>query len=270
MECYGDILDRIVEMLDKAQLSRRKNSKHLASFKGYYVLKSDILEFTKLLQTENTFYKLSTLKDTTQKNDQLLKLCQVRSSIQNEFTSDYLQLIEILQSAYSKKANELIEHLGYFIPVESINTFHEICYKLKIGPSVLLRDIYSQEAKEAINDYLYGNVYQLHRIQNYALTSSKAIEKAPTVKEDLTTEELVVYLAERKDLNINSLELFIPILGLYNYYELIKGLYELNVIDRESFIKISKQLLDYDELFSDVITQYVKLTVEDTTQNITK
>ena len=260
METYGEIIEKILDILKRAQNTMKNNSSNVESYRGYYILKSDILEFKSLLDVENTFYKLGTTENPTRKNDELLNLAKIKSTITNAETGYYVKLIEILESSYNRKASELHEHLGYFILKEHMDLFNELCHKLKVGPSVILRDIYNLDAKAAIDGFLKGNNYQFARIQkNMVAKNNITIESEPIFRY-LTIEELAVFLSGIKDLDKNSLYLFVPNLGVGNFLYLIEQMYTIGGINKDEFARILYNLsFKYDDEFTLIIDKYTEL-----------
>jgi len=323
---YGDIMVRIAELIHKAQ--NEKDNSRVASIRGYFILEGDISEFNELLELENTFYLLNTTENPTLKNDVLLELCKERASIDNEYTNDYLALMEILNNAYGKKASELLEHLGYYISKENIVLFHNLCNKLKVGPYTKIKTMKPEDAKNIIGDFIKNKTSQFKRIKKYVLKhfnlrigEAKLIQdekhsrdfmeiislgldghltkemvaslksrlsaddykrlitklvtfnifttrdlEEPLInsgeKEILNIDELVVFLANREQLDVEALKTLIPAIGIYNYHYIIDELFKIGAINMEDYIHVIKGYLSDDsmavESYIGVIDKYIE------------
>ncbi|MBE6156684.1 MAG: hypothetical protein E7161_02950 [Firmicutes bacterium] len=327
---YGSIMARIAELIQKGQNGKINGMSNIGSVRGYSIIEEDITEFSELLELENTFYLLNTEETPTLNNDGLLKLCQERASVSNEYTNDYLALIEILNNAYGKTASELSEHLGYYIPKESIVSFYNLCNKLKVGPCTIIKSMTPEVAKGAISNSLTGKRLQFERIKNYMLKHFDCVvERASLIpeknnsrdfmeivslgidglltkemvaslkarlsksdfqklldrlvafnvftnkeilrieslvnsgkKESLDLDELVVFLAGRKQLEIESLKYLIPEIGIYNYHYVIDELFKLGVIKIDEYIKVIKGYLSDTPVGNIPVENYVGVIEE--------
>lgn len=265
---YIEVKTRLVEIIYSGQQEQKAKKGMYEQIKGYYVLSKDRDEFLELLEIENTYYQLETQKNANKSNDDLLWLCNARAEINNQFREDYLRLAEILKESNSKKAYLLNEYLGYYILRTYELEFLDLCKKLEIGPCQRLELMYHEEAKTLLKTRMQQQLLQRDRIADYMLIYSKLpYEPAPLVNENMDILKLALYLSSIKELNLNTIPVFLPLIGKSNYYFLIKELYLMNVVDRQSFIKLNQEMINDNDMFLYAMEDYINLVINNSSEN---
>lgn len=177
MKKYDDIIKKINEIIE---YSRRKKSQltkeDVLNYNKIFtkILFEDIAiecasELQSLLDTEMVFHLLMNDPNVGQKNNDLEVECKNSLKQNNEYTNDYVRMLEILNNAIGKTPLELSEHSGYIICRDELNEFLNISRKLNIGPGLTMNSAKSDDARALFwkNSKLKAKKEQCLRIRNY-------------------------------------------------------------------------------------------------------
>lgn len=252
MNTYEEIIERIIEIID---LSKNINNVDCTTINHFVIANEFVEEFKELLDSEKTFYSLGNDLAAFKKNYELI--CQCKKYIEDNFDNDYLEVINILEQSYGESVDELIEYFGYYIRKQDLNDFSKLCKKLRIGPSILLKDCNPEIIKSEIYENLNKNKEQYNRIKTYLIPTTNDIKE------------------ENNNINENSDELDnqenLPLLLKGNFKELIylgiKGYLTIemvvdlkNVLSKQQFQELVNRLLEFKIFNRDDINQIEKLS----------
>ncbi len=190
METYGDIINRIIEILNYSKERKKEFSEDEIKDNFSKIMHSDIAnecaeEFRELLNAEMVFYKMQYGKNIDLKNIALMEKCKERASISNEETDDYLELLGILRSAKGGNPLTLREQNGYYVLKSDYPEFLRLCRKLSVGVSEKLinipKDEFSKELKSNLEDSKVQRKRIITAMEN--LRSEEKGEKEEVIEE---------------------------------------------------------------------------------------
>lgn len=166
MENYEQIIKRITEIINISNEAKKDNKDN----EFVRILWTDILseyakEFQDLIDTERTFIVIANNKNI--KNEELINECENKVKAEDENSTLYLELLEILDHAKGKTALDLIEYHGYIVLKNELSEFINICRTLEVGDSKKVLDIKPDEVKEILKTFLANNKEQFKRINYY-------------------------------------------------------------------------------------------------------
>ncbi len=264
MKTYGDIINRISEIIANSQEMQKTNPnpKNYTHLLYNDIYKDYVSELRDLLDIERTFSILlkSSEDETVKKNLDLLNLCEAKIKANDSNVNDYITLMEIIKSSFGKTPLEITEYAGYFITKEQFANFLDLCRKLKIGPCIKLNELSSSASEQEIRNYLNTHKEQYQRINKYIANNHKnQLNSLVTMVnswhilndqefqelqniDNLVVEEidnidkLIAYFATKKDFNPEALKVIIPFIGEYNYHYMLDELFKKGLIDTDYYL----------------------------------
>lgn len=265
---YLEILNRIVEIInlssDKKQELESKgifdkdkinaDDKNFYVFYPYYIYKEYYNEFEYLKSKELTFYNLRTDKYAGLKNQTLIKECRNYISNNSTNSSDYREIINIINRCNGKKASELVYIMGYYVCDDDLVNFKKLCNKCHVGFGKSARDN-EMEMYEQVENTNKQIEEQKRRIEKHMKSLNKeetSKDIVDSIKEDLPknitndidNEEQP--LKEKLSITLNGKYKEFIYLGMLGYLN-IKMIIELkNIMTNEEFSELLNDLKKYN------------------------
>lgn len=252
MKTYGDIIKRIIEIINYSEDKKRKIPTAEINSNFSKILARDIAneyadEFRNLLEVEIVFYKLITMPNASEKNQKLINLCQERGNIANEQTESYLRLLTILNNAVNKKPDELKEYSGYFILKEELNEFINLCCELGVGPGQRMIEMSPDEVKASMNEFLNSTKNQKKRINDCIQRLTQEAKEPSLIRKENPTyingkfKELI-YLGMSGMLTRDMVIQVKDVLSDSEFNDLLNELSKYGVYDKEQIAEITKSV----------------------------
>lgn len=279
MKTYGDIINRIIEIIKYSEDRKRELQKGEIGKNFSKILFQDIAneyaeEFRDLLVTEMVFYKIYNTPNASKKNDALLLECEQKGSTSDDNTDDYLELMTILRNAQNQLPLSLTEYKGYFVLKDEISEFIRLCRKLNVGHYKKIIDNPSAQIKKEIMDNLNETQIQFKRIsfsieqlQNTTIGNSKIEDSQDVYKNENPTYlsgkyKTMVYLGMSSKLTMDMVVQVKNVLSQTEFDELLAELKKYGVYRQEEINKIielsnskTHSIHDIDEFIAYIILQ---------------
>ena len=267
MENYPNIIKRIKEIIKESETAQKeKDPNAFTRILWFNILKEHEEEFTKLIDIERTLHLYYNTNEPLKINQQLSNLLETIKD------NDAIELNNIINQSLTNNPEDLIEHLGYFIPKEHFERFKELCKKLRVGTNTLIKS--TTNAQEIIKESLNNNKNQYQRITTYLKENEQIQEttkypKNSFINQNNQKQEIPhITAAKHKELlyliKIGKLKLT-DIINLQNvmtneeYQYLLEELktYQIISIEQEAKLKGTKitNITDINELLNFFITK---------------
>lgn len=259
---YNEVLNKIVDIIKQSnEIEKEYNLKKLevqddfAYIIGFKIHKDLAKEFRNLLNEESKLFVSQLSSEESRELSQ--KIIDLNTGISPLLVDNNPDVVrnrlsftrELSREQYKRITNFMYESKITSVPKKESITIdttnlknEEVNKKLNcdykelvfLGMCGELTLNMISELKHLLNDEEYYNL--LNTLYHYKIFSKEELLKArdegiTNLKVINDIDELVAFLAIRKDLNIKALKGLIPVIGVTNYHYLIDQLFKYNAID---------------------------------------
>ncbi len=262
-ECTSKMNDNVEnksvyeELVNIINRSNGKPAIELCYINGYFVCQSDVARFKDICN----MYKIGFAKKIIDSKDETMEVIENAKNQVLEQKSRIQEYINKINNYSSNSKNEEIKSNPFNVVVDIENNkngelnitlnckYKEIVYLGMLG---YLNANMIVELKNVMSDTEFNELLDV--LDEYMIFSHDellniGIDVNEKIKDFKTIDELVAYFAIRENLNVETLKLLIPSIGIDNYHYLMDQLFKFNKMDLETY---SNYLKEFNYITDDV------------------